>query len=413
VVVAAALYLAALVTYPRINLLKGFDLGVYRMGGLLARHHASRLYSWQLRPGIQFTYTPFAALVFVPASFASLRALMDVAVVVSTIALVATISIAFRELGLRRNTRLGATLLVAGITFWSEPVQRTLFLGQVELVLMALVVWDLCQPDDRRWKGAATGIAAGIKLVPLIFIAYLLITRRLRQAAVAAATFIATVAVGFAALPSASARWWFHGYFLNAGRTGFVGDLLNQSLRGTATRFAGSAAAGQQLWLGVAGLSGVVGLGAATWLYRAGRRFESLIACALTGLLISPISWDSHWVWIAPGLAVLVAGAVAAGRGITRVARVGTAALLALAFFAWPRLWAKGAGLLHGGLLFYAPQTRFGHGDSPALVEYHWHGLQLLAGNVYVLVGSGLFILVLYRTVRVLPAVRVVAPAAR
>ena len=65
-------------------------------------------------------------------------------------------------------------------------MQRTLFLGQIELVLMALVAWDLLQPDRRWWKGVGVGVAAGIKLVPLIFIPYLLLTRRFRQAAVAA-----------------------------------------------------------------------------------------------------------------------------------------------------------------------------------------------------------------------------------
>ncbi len=59
---------------------------------------------------------------------------------------------------------------------------------------MALVTWDLCQPDGRRLKGAATGLAAGIKLVPLLFIVYLLLTGRPRQAAVAAGAFAATVA---------------------------------------------------------------------------------------------------------------------------------------------------------------------------------------------------------------------------
>ena len=110
---------------------------------------------------------------------------MAVVTVVSLFSLVATIWIAFRQLGWEKTSRLGATLLLSGLLLWTEPVQRALFLGQVELVLMALVVWDLCQPDRRRWKGAATGIAAGIKLVPLLFIAYLLLTRRFRQAAVA------------------------------------------------------------------------------------------------------------------------------------------------------------------------------------------------------------------------------------
>jgi alpha-1,2-mannosyltransferase len=81
---------------------------------------------------------------------------------VSTGALTATVWIAFRELGWRGTARTGATLLLTGLVFWTEPVQRALFLGQVVLVLMALIVWDLCQPDRRRLKGAVTGIAAGV-----------------------------------------------------------------------------------------------------------------------------------------------------------------------------------------------------------------------------------------------------------
>ena len=120
-----------------------------------------------------------------------------------------------------------------------RAAQRALFLGQVEILLMALVTWDLCQPDGRRLKGAATGLAAGIKLVPLLFIAYLLLTRRFRQGAVATAAFAVTVAAGFAAFPSASVTWWLGGDFIAAGRTGFVGGQQNQSLRGALTRLAG------------------------------------------------------------------------------------------------------------------------------------------------------------------------------
>ena len=82
--VAAGLYLAALATHPAVSMLKGFDLRVYRMGGVLVRQDPARLYTWQQQPGIQFTYTPFAALVFALITPLPFRALMDVASVVST-----------------------------------------------------------------------------------------------------------------------------------------------------------------------------------------------------------------------------------------------------------------------------------------------------------------------------------------
>ena len=85
-------------------------------------------------------------------------------------------------------------------------MQRALHLGQIELLLMLLIVWDLCQPDHRWWKGAGIGLAAGIKLVPLIFIPYLVLAGKLRQAAVATAAFLGTVVIGFTFLPHASAQ---------------------------------------------------------------------------------------------------------------------------------------------------------------------------------------------------------------
>ena len=367
--VAAIVYLVALATHPWDAMLRGFDLQVYLGGAHQALHHSHSLYTWHYEnhPGIQFTYTPFAALVFAAGLALPFKALMVVVTIVSLFSLVATIWIAFRELGWEKTSRLGATMLLSGLLLWTEPVQRALFLGQVELVLMALVVWDLCQPDRRRWKGAATGIAAGIKLVPLLFIAYLLLTRRFRQAAVAAAAFVVTVIIGFIALPNASVTWWLDGNFFQAGRTGFVGSEQNQSLRGIMTRLIGSVNGTVAPWILVAIVAGLLGLAAAVVLDQRGYTFAGLMAAALTALLVSPISWDHHWVWIAPGLALIVDAAVRAGRaGQTglRAAWYALAAVVLLLFASWPdRLWNARAGLIQGGLINYAavgvlPQRR-------------------------------------------------------
>jgi alpha-1,2-mannosyltransferase len=405
---AAAAYLAAIAAHPLAATLKGFDLQVYLGGARQALRHPGALYGWTYdgHPGIQFTYTPFAALLFAAGLAVPFWWLMGAATAVSVLALAAAVTIAFRALGWRGVPRLGATLLVTGLALWTEPVQRALFLGQVEIVLMALVTWDLCQPDGRRWKGAATGLAAGVKLVPLLFIGYLLLTRRFRQAAVAAAAFAVTVAAGFAALPSASVTWWLHGDFFQAGRTGFVGGQQNQSLRGLVTRLAGSVHGGQLTWLLLAAVAGVAGLAAAAALDRGGYRLAGLLTCALTALLVSPVSWDHHWVWIAPGLALAAdAGVRAAGGG--RASRGRAACWLALCvalwalFAAWPHCWSAGAGLLGGGLIGYAPASAWAYGDNPAYREYHWHGLQLLAGNLEILAGLVAFAVLLAAARRV------------
>jgi alpha-1,2-mannosyltransferase len=409
--VAAIVYLVALATHPMNDMLKGFDLQVYLGGAHEALHHSHSLYTWvfEKHPGIQFTYTPFAALAFAAGLALPFTGLMAIVTVVSLFALVATIWIAFRQLGWEKTSRLGATMLLSGLLLWTEPVQRALFLGQVELVLMALVVWDLCQPDRRRWKGAATGIAAGIKLVPLLFIAYLLLTRRFKQAAVAAGAFVVTVIIGFIALPNASVTWWLDGNFFQAGRTGFVGSEQNQSLRGIMTRLIGSVNGTVAPWLLVAIVVGLLGLAAAVILDQRGYTFAGLMAAALTALLVSPISWDHHWVWIAPGLALIVDAAVRAGRaGQTglRAAWYALAAAVLVLFAAWPDFWNAKAGLLQGGLINYAPAAGFPSGDNPAYKEYHWHGLQLIAGNLELLVGLGLFVVVVAVALRLFRSAR-------
>lgn len=402
--VAAAAYIVALATHPVTALLKGFDLSVYLGGAGQALHHPGDLYSWSYHghPSIKFTYTPFSALLFTGGRVLPFRALMGLVALVSTFSLLATIWIAFRELGWRPVARAGATLLLGGLTFWTEPVQRGIFLGQVDLALMALITWDLCQPDHRRWKGAATGFAAGINLIPGLFIVYLLITRRFRQALTAAGTFVAMVVIGFAVLPGPSVTYWLDASFFQAGRTGFVGDQQNQSLRGIMTRLIGSVDGAAAPWYLVAVVVAVTGLACAVVLHRRGWTFTGLMVCALTALLVSPITWDHMWTWIAPGAAILADAAV------KRAERwwYALAGAVLLVYGAWPDFWSAKAGLLQGGLIDYAPASAFAQGDNPAYAEYHWHGLQLLAGNLYILGGLGLFAVALVAAIRVARARR-------
>ncbi len=434
--ITIGLYIFFVVTHPFGWAFDPVDLRVYREGGDSVRHlapfynpHAKApLYTWPHHFTLKFTYPPFAALVFTVLSFPTLQVMERLWVGVNIVAMLVALWATFGILGYRNwRVRGGATLLVAAVVFWTEPVQRVLFLGQIELVLLALILWDLNQPDRRWWKGAGIGIAAGIKLVPLIFIPYLLLTRRFRQAAVAAGTFAATVVLCFAVLPGDSVKWWLQGLFLQGGRTGFVAWEGNQSLRAIITRFMGSVAAAGPVWLVAAALTTIIGLGCAALLDRYGHRMLGILACALTGLLVSPISWDHHWVWIVPGVAVTAhyavrffreadrakAGLAQAGRALAGRARIagwaalGLGALIVAIFGAWPgRLWGRpnDLGTFSRGLIWAPPNTNPGLyyklGDRPWYAEYHWHGTQLIVGNLYVLSGIALMALLVVIAIR-------------
>jgi alpha-1,2-mannosyltransferase len=328
-------------------------------------------------------------------------------VVVNIAMLLVALWFTFGGLGYRdRRVRLGATLVAAAVTFWLQPVVRTIYLGQINLILMAAIIWDMCQPREGRWwKGFVTGIAAGIKLTPLIFVPYMVVTRRFREAAMIVAGFLFTIVVGFLVLPGDSDQWWLHGLiFKDATRTGFIGWAGNQSLRGLITRLSGSVAAGQTTWAVAAVLAVILCIVAAYYLDRAGHRVPAILATALAGLLFSPISWDHHWVWVAPGVAV--AGHYAIRYWNTARARarwfVALAVGIIFVYAAWPdALWekARNLGKFSLGFLWAPPNTNpilyEEHGDQPWFVEYHWHGLWLLTGNAYVLGGMALLLVLL------------------
>jgi alpha-1,2-mannosyltransferase len=409
-----AVYLADLATHlPSMAAMR--DLVVYRNGGLIVRHvapaydgqRASPLYDWTGQKGVQFTYPPFAAVLFAVASVLSWTAMRWVMTLASLTALGLSLWLVFGALGSagsggttpltprnadRPRVRLGATLGVSALALLTEPVQQTLGLGQVNLLLMLLVIVDLLtasalRGQTRWWHGIGIGVAAGVKLTPLIFIPYLLLIRRYRQAAVAAGVFVATVALGYAVLPKDSGTYWVHGLFLKANRIVFLGTRGNQSLRGVLTRLAGSVTSGTAPWIAAGILVLIVGLVAAAILYRAGHPVPAMLTCALTGLLVSPLSWDHHWVWVAPAIALL-AHLGARARGLVRAGWWVAAGGLVLVFGAWPQLWdLSQAGLTPAGLFWYGPATYFATGDKPWYPEFHWHGLQLLAGNSFVLAG--------------------------
>jgi alpha-1,2-mannosyltransferase len=277
---------------------------------------------------------------------------------------------------------------------------------------MAAIMWDLTQPDYtkngkyRWWKGVATGIAAGIKLTPLIFIPYLLVARKWREAAGCVGGFLGTVAIGFIILPHDSSKWWLHGMVISDGnRTGFAGWAGDQSLHGLVTRLTGSIAGAQTTWLIACVLAVIVGITTAYLLDRAGYPVPAILATALTGLLVSPISWDHHWVWIALGIAVAAHYAIDAWRrGAKNVAGWLWAAAAGMVFiyYAWPDAFfthARNLGNFSLGLLWLQkntnPELFQDYGDQSWYVEYHWHGFQLIWGNAYILGGMALLLFLL------------------
>jgi alpha-1,2-mannosyltransferase len=395
--VSCAVYL--LVSLPRSQAfhpwgsLSFFDLHVYRGAARLVLDGRS-IYGGPIWKWAPFTYPPFAAVVFTPLALLPFAVDAVLVTVLGIVALFGILSLALRlaagngpdgETG--RSWRSAVVPLAVAAALWLEPITSTLGYGQINLLIALLVVGDLVRPDDARGKGALIGLAAGLKLTPLIFVPYLLCSRRPRAACVALGTFGATIVVGCAALPGDSRRFWGDGLFLNSQRVGGSYVPANQSLRSLILRLDPSLGGARLLAIVVA--VALAGIALAVLASRRGDEAMGFSLCALTGLLVSPVSWTHHWTTAVPA-PLLLGVRVVRGRSRSGIAAV--AAILLLGYSYLPKLMAKPA---------FAP----GRG-----LSVPW----TLAAAPYVLIGlTALAVVGVYETRRAVAALTTRRPALR
>lgn len=312
--VAVVWVVATLVALPPV---RAVDLEVYRTAGAVWRDGLP-LY----RPGyphglgvwLPFTYPPFAAVVLGGLSLLPSPAALALVTVAGLALLGVSTRLALHAAPLTgspaRRTALAAGVLVLAVAV--EPVQQTLFFGQVNLVLMGLVALDCLAPRGRvPWpRGLLVGLAAAVKLTPAVFVLVLLCRRQWRAAATAVATFAAAALLGALVLPADSRDYWLGGVLTDPSRVGGGDTAANQSLAGVLARLGVDAT---PVWLALALL--VAALTTAATLGRVCRddRLGALLTAAAGGLLVSPVSWSHHWVWCVPGLVWLVRRAGANG----------------------------------------------------------------------------------------------------
>lgn len=288
--VAGAVLFIATVPYHR----DWFDLYIYYGTVDDWIRHGGRIYDY-LRPGTGygFTYPPFAAVCMLPMLLVGRTGAVVGCVLLSAAASVLLLRGPLRELPVGRGG-----LVVTGCLFvMLEPVRDTFSLGQVNLLLMALVYAD---GGRGRFGGVGIGLAAAFKLTPAIFIGYLLLTGRRRAAAVATGTALAATALGVLAAPRASWVFWTRALW-DTHRVGALDYVSNQSLQGALARLG----AGRPVWV-LAVLAVLV-----LWAYRVRRATavgDDEAGMALTGLaacLVSPVTWVHHLVWAVPAVALL------------------------------------------------------------------------------------------------------------
>jgi alpha-1,2-mannosyltransferase len=311
------------------------DIEVYRMGGR-AWLDGQPLYAgdamFHTLSGLDlpFTYPPLAAIVFSPFAWMSLP-LASVTITVITLILVLLstwmvltrlavwpVSAVTREPAWLRRAWLAAGIVALAVMYL-EPIGANFDFGQINVVLMTLVIAD-CLPRRTPWpRGLLLGIAIALKLTPAVFLLYFVLRRDGRATLTAVASFVAASLLGCALAWRDSAEYWT-ATILHTDRIGSAALNTNQNIAGALARLGLDKSTHFVLWT----LACFAALGLTIWAVRrvlvstragGGKSGEeptlALMCVALFGLVVSPVSWSHHWVWALP---TVITGAVIAFR---------------------------------------------------------------------------------------------------
>jgi alpha-1,2-mannosyltransferase len=321
------------------------DIDVYRMGGQ-AWLDGRPLYAedtlFQTPSGLNlpFTYPPLAAIVFcpfawlqLPAASTTITLITFALLIVSTVIVLTRLDVGGRSAPVpdpawARRCWLAAAI-VAPATIWFEPIASNFAFGQINVVLMALVIAD-CVPRRTPWpRGLLLGLAIALKLTPAVFVLYLLLRRDGRALLTTVASFAAATLAGVVLAWRDSWEYWTN-TVRHTDRIGGAALNTNQNLAGMLARVS----LGGQERLALWAAAGLVVLVVTVWATRrvlcAGEPALGLICVALFGLVVSPVSWSHHWVWMLP--AVLVSGVLAYRR---RLVGLGVLSAAGVALMVW------------------------------------------------------------------------------
>jgi len=321
------------------------DTDVYRMGGqawLTGRplYADGAVFATEGGLDLPFTYPPLAAIVFSPLALVSLPVASVIITVITCLLLVVSIWIVVNRLQvpvvrqgvaplwLRRGW-LAAGLVAMSMT-WLEPIQANFHFGQINVVLMTLVIAD-CVPRRTPWpRGVLLGIAIALKLTPAVFLVYFVLRRDTRAALTAVASFVAATLLGFALAWRDSWEYWTS-TVAHTDRIGTATLNTNQNAAGALARLGLDPSTHFVVWT----VSCLLVLALTVWAVRrvlaAGEATLAVVCVAMFGLVVSPVSWSHHWVWAVPTVIVTaVLGYRYRSAALAAVSAAGTALMV------WP-----------------------------------------------------------------------------
>ena len=295
------------------------DIDVYRMGGQawLDNHplysHDAKFHT-PIGLNLPFTYPPLAAVIFCPFAWLGMPAASITITLITLALLLVSTMIVLTRMDVWETSRVVpgpawlrrwwlTVLIVAAATIWLEPIKANFAFGQINVVLMTLVIAE-CVPRRTPWpRGLLLGLGIVLKLTPAVFLLYFLLNRDRRAVLTSLASVVAALAVGFALAWQDSWEYWTD-TVRDTDRIGSASLNTNQNIAGTLARLGLSDHQRFLPWVAACFLVLALTIWAARRVLRAGEPTLAVICIALFGLVTSPVSWSHHWVWMLPTVVV-------------------------------------------------------------------------------------------------------------
>lgn len=271
-----------------------------------------------------FTYPPVTGYLFVPFRAIGWPATAVTWTVANMVVLAALLAmVLWKWFGVAKADAwlASAAGLAPAMVFALFPFRSLLFWGQLGLFLLFVVFVDLFVVP-RRFRGMLIGAATAVKLLPALFVIWLLARRDVPAVVRVGATFLVLTVLAALLWPHASAQYWFH--ILPSGKDvsmvsdpthlstahgqwyDGVGKVDNQSIRGMLGR-PPFRLPGTMPWALLALVTLVAGAYTTVRFLGQRRELAAFVVLSCTTVLISPVSWVHYSVFagLAPFVALL------------------------------------------------------------------------------------------------------------
>ncbi|MGZ7012467.1 MAG: glycosyltransferase 87 family protein [Acidimicrobiales bacterium] len=274
----------------------------------------SSIYDYaEVHTHLGFTYPPFAGVVLWPLAHLDVHLAEHLWMIASLLASLAFLVIAGRALPSPPRWRWFVPAFVA-VGLLSTPVVLTTRIGQINSFLALIVLVDcLGARRGRRFTGVGVGLAAAVKLTPMVGVLYFAVARRGRAIVTAVATLVGATLVAWVLHPSDSKSYWTDVLF-DTSRVGSLDSKLSNSLRRALTWLPVGNGMQSILWVGLC----LVIIGVAVWrarvAYDRGNDLGAVTVIMCAGLLCSPITWSHHLYFLILAVPLLIGD----GRSVTR-----------------------------------------------------------------------------------------------